>query len=311
MVKLTGLLKEDFISARSIDGKQVSAEVKEQVRLGVDELKVSTGITPGLAAILVGDDPASQVYVGSKEKAAKAAGMNGWVHRLPATASQAEVEDTISRMNEDPAVHGILLQLPLPKGLDSNAAVELIDHRKDSDGLTSRSAGLLSQGQPRFVPCTALGVQVLLAHSGTAVKGKQVVVVGRSNLVGRPLSILLSLKSGAANPLNPAEKLPADGTVTLCHTGTADLKGHTLAADILIVAAGVTKYVTGDMIKPGATVIDVGINRDENGKLCGDVDFASAVEVAGAITPVPGGVGPMTVAMLMSNTLAAARLLGS
>lgn len=289
----------------------MSAEVKEQVRLGVAELKASTGVTPGLAAILVGDDPASKVYVGSKEKAAVAAGMNGWVHRLPATASQAEVEDTIHRMNEDPAVHGILLQLPLPKGLDSNSAVELIDHRKDSDGLTSRSAGLLSQGQPRFVPCTALGVQVLLAHSQTQVKGRQIVVVGRSNLVGRPLSILLSLKNGTPNPLAPGEMLPANGTVTLCHTGTADLKANTREADILVVAAGVTKYVTGDMIKPGATVIDVGMNRDENGKLCGDVDYASALEVAGAITPVPGGVGPMTVAMLMSNTLAAARLLGS
>ncbi|HEU4867755.1 MAG TPA: bifunctional 5,10-methylenetetrahydrofolate dehydrogenase/5,10-methenyltetrahydrofolate cyclohydrolase [Actinomycetota bacterium] len=299
------------MTAIRIDGKQVSAEVKEQVRLGVEELKAATGITPGLAAILVGDDPASQVYVGSKEKAAVAAGMNGWVHRLPATASQAEVADTIRRMNEDPAVHGILLQLPLPKGLDAISAVELIDYRKDSDGLTSASAGLLSQGNPRFVPCTALGVQVLLAHTGAQVKGANVVVVGRSNLVGRPLSILLSLKNGPPNPLNPAEKLPADGTVTLCHTGTADLAAHTREADILVVAAGVTKYITGDMIKPGATVIDVGMNRDENNKLCGDVDYASAVEVAGAITPVPGGVGPMTVAMLMSNTLAAAKLLGA
>lgn len=299
------------MTATRIDGKQVSAEVKEQVRLGVAELKASTGITPGLAAILVGDDPASQVYVGSKEKAAVAAGMNGWVHRLPATASQAQVEDTIRRMNEDPAVHGILLQLPLPKGLDPIAAVELIDYRKDSDGLTSASAGLLSQGNPRFVPCTALGVQVLLAHTGTRVKGADVVVVGRSNLVGRPLSILLSLKNGPPNPLDPAENLPADGTVTLCHTGTADLAAHTRRADILVVAAGVTKYIAGDMIKPGATVIDVGMNRDENNKLCGDVDYASAVDVAGAITPVPGGVGPMTVAMLMSNTLAAARLLGA
>lgn len=299
------------MTASRIDGKLVSAEVKEQVRLGVAELKSATGIVPGLAAILVGDDPASQVYVGSKEKAAQAAGMNGWVHRLSADASQAQVTDTIQGLNEDPAVHGILLQLPLPKGLDSNAAVELIDHRKDSDGLTSRSAGLLAQGQPRFVPCTALGVQVLLAHSGTKVKGSRVVIVGRSNLVGRPLSILLSLKQGPPNPLSPADRLPADGTVTLCHTGTTDLASHSLDADILVVAAGVAKYVTGDMIKPGATVIDVGINRDENGKLVGDVDFASASEVAGAITPVPGGVGPMTVAMLMSNTLAAAKLLGN
>lgn len=273
-------------------------------------MTAATGVVPGLAAILVGDDPASQVYVGSKEKAARAAGMNGWVHRLPATASQTEVEDTIHGLNADPAVHGILLQLPLPKGLDPIAAVELIDHRKDSDGLTSRSAGLLTQGHPRFVPCTALGCQVLLAHSATPVKGARVVVVGRSNLVGRPLSILLSLKTGLPNPLKPGENLPADGTVTLCHTGTADLGSHTRDADILVVAAGVAKYVTGDMIKPGATVIDVGINRGADGKLVGDVDFATAVEVAGAITPVPGGVGPMTVAMLMSNTLAAARLAG-
>ncbi|HVL51447.1 MAG TPA: bifunctional 5,10-methylenetetrahydrofolate dehydrogenase/5,10-methenyltetrahydrofolate cyclohydrolase [Actinomycetota bacterium] len=298
------------MTAQRIDGKQVSAEVKEQVKAGVAELAPS-GVVPGLAAILVGDDPASQVYVGSKEKAAKAAGMNSWVHRLPPSSSQSQVQDKICELNEDPAVHGILLQLPLPKGLDANAAVETIDHRKDSDGLTSRSAGLLAQGQPRFVPCTALGVQVLLAHSGTQVKGARVVVVGRSNLVGRPLSILLSLKSGPPNPLSPGQSLPADGTVTLCHTGTRDLRSHTLEADILVVAAGVARYVTGDMVKPGATVIDVGINRDENGKLVGDVDYASAVEVAGAITPVPGGVGPMTVAMLMANTLAAARLIGS
>ena len=297
------------MTARIIDGKQVAAEVKEQVKLGVGELS-SLGVVPGLAAILVGDDPASQVYVGSKEKAATGAGMNSWVHRLPASSTQAQVEDQILALNEDPAVHGILLQLPLPKGLDPISAVERIDPQKDSDGLTSRSAGLLAQGQPRFVPCTALGVQVLLASTGTPVKGANVVVVGRSNLVGRPLSILLSLKSGPPSPLPDGGSLPADGTVTLCHTGTADLAAHTRRADILVVAAGVARYVTGDMVKPGATVIDVGINRDENGRLVGDVDFASAVEVAGAITPVPGGVGPMTVAMLMFNTLAAARLSG-
>lgn len=297
------------MTARIIDGKQVSAEVKEQVRLGVEELAAS-GVVPGLAAILVGDDPASQVYVGSKEKAARAAGMNSWVHRLPADIAQNDLQSLIGDLNRDPAVHGILLQLPLPKGLDANAAVEAIDHRKDSDGLTSRSFGLLAQGQPRFVPCTALGVQVLLAHSGAAVRGARVVVVGRSNLVGRPLSILLSLKSGPPNPLAAGEALPADGTVTLCHTGTADLGAHTREADILVVAAGVPRYLTGDLIKPGATVIDVGINRGDDGKLVGDVDFASAEKVAGAITPVPGGVGPLTVAMLMSNTLAAARMTG-
>ncbi|MBW3590518.1 MAG: bifunctional 5,10-methylenetetrahydrofolate dehydrogenase/5,10-methenyltetrahydrofolate cyclohydrolase [Actinobacteria bacterium] len=299
------------MTAKIIDGKQISAEVKEQVRLRVEKLK-PTGVVPGLAAILVGDDPASKVYVGSKEKVAQAAGMNSWVHRLPQDSTQAQVEDLIHQLNNDPAVHGILLQLPLPKGLDPIAAVELIDHAKDSDGLTSASFGLLAQGNPGFVPCTALGVQVLLAASGTRVKGADVVIVGRSNLVGRPLSILLSLKKGLRNPLSAeGEALPADGTVTLCHTGTADIAAHTREADILVVAAGVMRGISGDQIKPGATVIDVGINRDEDGKLAGDVDFESAKEVAGAITPVPGGVGPMTVAMLMANTVAAAERSGA
>lgn len=297
--------------AQIIDGRVISAAVKEQVRVGVEAL-AATGIVPGLAAILVGDDPASQVYVGSKEKSAKAAGMSSWVHRVPGTASQSELEDLILSLNAHPAVHGILLQLPLPKGLDSNAAVELIDYRKDVDGLTSRSAGLLALGQPTFVPCTALGVQVMLARVGTRVKGAKVVVVGRSNLVGRPVSILLSLKFGLPDPMSETGALlPADATVTLCHTGTADLAAETREADILVVAAGIPNYISADMIKPGATVIDVGINRTAEGKLVGDVDFAAASEVAGAITPVPGGVGLMTVAMLMYNTLSAARKYGA
>lgn len=295
------------MTATIIDGRIISAAVKEQVRLGVAAL-APQDVVPGLAAILVGDDPASQVYVGSKEKSAKAAGMNSWVHRVAGNASQAELEDLILGLNAYPAVHGILLQLPLPKGLNAHAAVELIDYRKDVDGLTSRSAGLLALGQPTFVPCTALGVQVMLARVGTPVKGAKVVVVGRSNLVGRPVSILLSLKSGLPDPLSETgASLPADATVTLCHTGTADLAAETREADILVVAAGVANYIVGDMIKPGATVIDVGINRNAEGKLVGDVNFASASEVAGAITPVPGGVGLMTVAMLMSNTLSAAK----
>lgn len=298
------------MKAALIDGRKIAAEVRERVGREVAELAL-TGVVPGLAAILVGDDPASKVYVGSKQKAAQAAGMRSWVHRLPATASGSQLEDLIHALNRDPRVHGILLQLPLPGGLDSHAAVELIDHRKDSDGLTSKSAGLLAQGRPGFVPCTALGVQVLLASMGTQVRGAHVVVVGRSNLVGRPLSILLSLRYGLPDPLSEsAELLPADGTVTLCHTATADLPAHTREADVLVVAAGVRAFVTGAMIKPGATVIDVGMNRDDRGRLVGDVEFASAAEVAGAITPVPGGVGPMTVAMLMFNTLAAARRLG-
>jgi methylenetetrahydrofolate dehydrogenase (NADP+) / methenyltetrahydrofolate cyclohydrolase len=298
------------MTAALIDGKAVAAEVKEQVRKGAEALAVQ-GIVPGLAAILVGDDPASQVYVGSKEKAARAAGMSSWVHRLPEATSQAELEELIEALNADPQVHGILLQLPLPRGLDAAAAVDRIDYRKDADGLTSTSAGLLSLGRPTFVPCTALGVQLLLAKAGTKVKGARVAVVGRSNLVGRPVSILLSLKSGPPNPLSENEEpLPCDATVTLCHTGTVDLAAITREADVVIVAAGVAGYVNGEMLKPGATVIDVGINRNAEGRLVGDVDFASAVEVAGAITPVPGGVGPMTVAILMANTLAAARRYG-
>jgi len=298
------------LSASIIDGKSIAAEVKEKVKQGVEAM-APTGVLPGLAAILVGDNPASQVYVGSKERAAQAAGMRSSVHRLPASASQAEVEDVIRHLNADSRVHGILLQLPLPKGLDSAAAVELIDYRKDVDGLTSRSAGLLCLGRPTFVPCTAIGVQVLLARAGTRVRGAKAAVVGRSNLVGRPASVLLSLKSGPPNPLSETgERLPADATVTLCHTGTVDLEGITREADILVVAAGVPNYVTGRMIKPGATVIDVGINRNDQGKLVGDVEFSSAAEVAGAITPVPGGVGPMTVAMLLANTLTAAQRYG-
>ncbi|MGQ0680237.1 MAG: bifunctional 5,10-methylenetetrahydrofolate dehydrogenase/5,10-methenyltetrahydrofolate cyclohydrolase [Actinomycetota bacterium] len=294
--------------ASIIDGRQISAEVKEQVRRGVAELVAARGITPGLAAILVGDDPASEVYVGAKQKAATAAAMNSWVHRLPGGSTQEEVEALIRSLNADPEVHGILLQLPLPAGLDASRAVAAIEHRKDVDGLTSTSAGLLALGIPSFVPCTALGCQVMLARTGVAVKGARVVVVGRSNLVGRPVSILLSLKRGLPDPLSPeGAQLPADATVTLCHTGTAELASETRRADILVVAAGVPGYIDGSMIKPGATVLDVGINRNAAGKLVGDVDFDSASEVAGALTPVPGGVGLMTVAMLLSNTLLAAR----
>lgn len=284
------------MTAQIIDGKAIAAEIRNAVSGRVADLK-SRGVTPGLAAVLVGDDPASQVYVGSKEKAAQAAGMGSWVHRLPVDSSQSQVEDLLDQLNEDPEVHGILLQLPLPKGLDSTAATDRISPLKDVDGLTPISAGLLALGRPRFVPCTPLGIQVLLERTGAKVEGSNVVVVGRSNLVGRPISLLLSLKGPSAN-----------ATVTLCHTGTTDLQAHTTQADILIVAAGAPGGITGDMIKPGAVVIDVGISRGADGKLVGDVEFASASEIAGAITPVPGGVGPMTVAMLMSNTAEAAAL---
>jgi methylenetetrahydrofolate dehydrogenase (NADP+)/methenyltetrahydrofolate cyclohydrolase len=282
------------MTARIIDGKAAAAEVRAQLAGEVGEL-ATHGVIPGLAAVLVGDDPASQVYVGSKEKAAQAIGMASFVHRMPAETTQDELLARVAELNDDPAVHGIIVQLPLPRGLDPIAAQEALDFRKDVDGLTPMSAGLLALGRPRFVPCTPLGVQSLLIREGVKVEGSHTVVVGRSNLVGRPLATLLSHKGPGSN-----------ATVTLCHTGTTDLAVHTRQADILIVAAGVPRHVTGDMIKPGAVVIDVGMHRLE-GSLAGDVDFESAVDVAGAITPVPGGVGPMTVAMLLRNTVAAAR----
>ena len=282
------------MTARLIDGKAAAAEVRAALSGEVQEL-AALGVIPGLAAVLVGDDPASQVYVGSKEKAARALGMASFVHRMPAGTTQDALLERVAELNADPAVHGIIVQLPLPRGLDPVAAQEALDFTKDVDGLTAMSAGLLALGRPGFVPCTPLGIRYLLTREGVKVEGSHTVVVGRSNLVGRPIATLLSLKGPGAN-----------ATVTLCHTATTDLADHTRRADILIVAAGVPRSITGDMIKPGATVIDVGIHRLDDG-LTGDVDFSSAVEVAGAITPVPGGVGPMTVAMLLRNTVAAAR----
>jgi methylenetetrahydrofolate dehydrogenase (NADP+)/methenyltetrahydrofolate cyclohydrolase len=280
--------------ARIIDGKAVAASILEELSSRVRSLQES-GITPGLAAVLVGDNPASAAYVAGKERDAHAVGMASFVHRLPASTSQGELMDVVRTLNDDPAVHGIIVQMPLPPQLDTVAAQEAVNPVKDIDGLHPENAGLLSLGRPRFVPCTPLGIQVLLERSGTPVDGAYVVVVGRSQLVGRPVSILLSNKARNAN-----------ATVTLCHTGTPDVGVFTRSADILIVAAGHPGAVGGEHIKPGGTVIDVGITRAANGKLVGDVDFESAVNVAGAITPVPGGVGPMTRAMLLANTVQAA-----
>lgn len=282
------------MSASIIDGKQVAAEIRNEVAERVSEL-ARQGIVPGLAAVLVGDDPASVAYVESiKGKACTAAGMTPFIRRLPAATTQKELTSQIERLNDDPEIHGIIVQIPLPLHLDPMEAQAAVDPSKDVDGLHPENAGLLALGNPRFIPCTPLGVKVLLEKTGIKVEGSHVVVVGRSNLVGRPLSILLSQKADGAN-----------ATVTICHTGTVDLQAHTRAADILIAAAGTPRGITGEMIKPGATVIDVGINRTEDG-LIGDVDYESVSEVADAITPVPGGVGPMTVAMLLSNTVQAA-----
>jgi methylenetetrahydrofolate dehydrogenase (NADP+) / methenyltetrahydrofolate cyclohydrolase len=284
------------MTARIIDGKATAAAERERIAREVAEL-AERGITPGLAAVLVGDDPASHVYVGAKERACEAVGMRSIGARLPATVSQEELLAELDRLNADPQVSGIIVQMPLPGHLDVVSAQERIDPHKDVDGLHPVSAGRLLRGDPLFVPATPLGCQVLLGAYDIPVPGAHVVIVGRSQLVGRPLAMLLTLKGQDAN-----------ATVTVCHTGTKDLPEHTRRADILVVATGVRHTITADMVQPGATVIDVGMNRDEDGKLCGDADFDEVAEVAGAITPVPGGVGPMTVTMLLHNTLLAARL---
>jgi methylenetetrahydrofolate dehydrogenase (NADP+)/methenyltetrahydrofolate cyclohydrolase len=284
------------MAARIIDGKAVAAAEKDRVTAEVAEL-AARGIIPGLAAVLVGDDPASHVYVGGKERDCEQVGMRSLGARLPAEVTQEDLHAEVERLNADPDVSGIIVQMPLPGHLDAIAAQERIDPRKDVDGLGPVSAGRLLRGDPLFVPATPLGCQVLLRVAGVEVRGADVVIVGRSQLVGRPLAMLLTLKGEGAN-----------ATVTLCHTGTRDLASHTLRADIVVVATGVPHTLTADMVKPGAAVLDVGINRREDGTLFGDVDFDEVAEVAGAITPVPGGVGPMTRAMLLHNTLLAARL---
>ena len=283
------------MTARIIDGKATAAAQREQVATQVRDL-AERGVVPGLAAILVGEDPASHVYVNGKERDCQAVGMRSLGARLPADITQDELHAEVDRLNSDPEVSGIIVQMPLPGHLDAVAAQERIDPVKDVDGLHPVNAGRLLRGDPFLVPATPLGCQVLLATHDIDVRGANVVIIGRSQLVGRPLAMLLSLKADGAN-----------ATVTMCHTGTVDVGEHTRRADIVVVATGVPHTLTADMVKPGATVIDVGINRAEDGSLFGDVDYDEVAEVAGAITPVPGGVGPMTRAMLLHNTLLAAR----
>ncbi|MCW2990644.1 MAG: folD [Solirubrobacterales bacterium] len=280
------------MAARVIDGKAVAARVRAEVAAEVAAFSSEHGRVPGLATILVGDDPASAVYVGGKQKACAEVGMQGFNHPLPADTPQADVEALIERLNADPDVSGILLQLPVPDQMDGVHLTGLIRPDKDVDGLTAVSAGLLALGREGLRPCTPSGVMLLLAEAGAQVEGAEAVVVGRSNLFGKPMAQLL---------------LEGNATVTVCHSRTRDLGEVCRRADILIAAVGRAEMVRGDWVKPGATVIDVGINRTENG-LVGDVAFAAAAEVAGAITPVPGGVGPMTIACLLRNTLQAARM---
>lgn len=290
------------MTAELIDGKAVAAAVRSELA-GMVATLAAAGIVPGLAAVLVGEDPASAVYVAGKERDARAVGMASFVHRLPADSSQGELLDLVDRLNADPAVHGIIVQMPLPGHLDTVAAQEAVDPSKDVDGLHPDNAGLLALGRPRFIPCTPLGILVLLERAGVQVAGAPAVVVGRSALVGRPIATLLSSKGF---PTLFTAGRAHNATVTLCHTGTPDVAAFTREADLVVAASGVPASITGAMLRPGATVIDVGITRAASGKLVGDVEFASASQVAGKITPVPGGVGPMTRAMLLANTVQAA-----
>ena len=278
------------MTARIIDGKAVAATLRSQVAEGVATFQAQTGRAPGLAVVLVGEDAASSVYVRSKGKATVAAGMVSVEHRLPADAEQAALMALVAELNADPAIDGILVQLPLPSHMDAQAVISAIDPNKDVDGFHPANAGRLATGLPALVPCTPLGCLMLLKSVHPSLSGLDAVVVGRSNIVGKPMAQLL---------------LGESCTVTIAHSRTRDLPARLRAADIVVAAVGIPRMIRGDWIKPGATVIDVGINRTETG-LVGDVDFAGAVEVAGAITPVPGGVGPMTIACLLRNTLEAA-----
>ena len=282
------------MTAEIIDGKQIALDIRAEVKEDVKEL-VDKGITPGLATVLVGDDPASAVYVRSKRKACAEAGIKAWDHDLPASTPQKDLLDLLADLNADDAVHGILVQLPLPEHIDEQAVLEAVSPEKDADGFHPTNLGRLLAGNRLVAPATPAGIQELLIRSNVETSGAEVVVVGRSNIVGKPLAALMMQKGPGAN-----------STVTVCHTGTRDLAEHTRSADILVAAIGRAHAITGPMVKPGATVIDVGINRTDDG-LVGDVDFESASEVASAITPVPGGVGPMTIAMLLRNTVALAR----
>ncbi|HHT69977.1 MAG TPA: bifunctional methylenetetrahydrofolate dehydrogenase/methenyltetrahydrofolate cyclohydrolase FolD [Firmicutes bacterium] len=277
------------MTAQILDGKKVAADVRASIGAEIERLK-GRGVTPGLAVVLVGEDPASQVYVRSKEKACQAVGMNSFLHRLPAATEQDRLLELIKQLNAAPAVHGILVQLPLPPQIDADVVLQAIDPAKDVDGFHPFNAGKLMAGLKTFVPCTPRGIMHLLAVYNIPLKGKQAVVIGRSNIVGKPIAHLL---------------LAQHATVTVCHSRTVGLNDITRRADVLVAAVGRPHMVTADMIKPGATVVDVGINRLPEG-LVGDVDFEAAKEVAGYITPVPGGVGPLTIAMLLQNTLEAA-----
>jgi methylenetetrahydrofolate dehydrogenase (NADP+)/methenyltetrahydrofolate cyclohydrolase len=279
-----------------LDGKKLAQTIQAEIARDARMLRDQTGVRPGLAAVLVGDNSASHLYVKNKRKACELAGIASWLHALPADTTQSHLLDLIAQLNADSQVHGILVQLPLPKQIDENAVLRSVAPAKDVDGFGVQSLGLLATGQPRFLPCTPLGVQQLLVRNDIPIAGKHVVVVGRSNIVGKPLALMLMGKGKEA-----------DATVTVCHSRTRDVGYHTRQADIVVMAIGQAKYLKADMVKPGAVVVDVGMNRTPEGKWVGDVDFEAVSQVASAISPVPGGVGPMTITMLLYNTLQSAR----
>ena len=278
------------MTAQRIDGNALSQILRADVTKRATALKAK-GITPGLAVILVGENPASQVYVRNKVKACHDSGLHSLLEKHPDTLTQEALLDRISLLNQDASIHGILVQLPLPKHIDAQKVIEAISPAKDVDGFHIASAGALMTGMPGFWPCTPYGCMKMLESIGYELKGKHAVVIGRSNIVGKPMALML---------------LQKNATVTICHSATQDLKAITLQADVIVAAVGKRNVLTADMVKPGAVVLDVGMNRNEEGKLCGDVDFAGVEQVAGYITPVPGGVGPMTITMLLVNTLEAA-----
>ena len=283
------------MSAAILDGKAISKQIRAEIAQQVAQFTEETGVKPCLAAVLVGDDPASQVYVRNKERACGKAGIDSQMHRLPASTTTEELLALVDKLNNDPVVNGILVQLPLPDGIDELKVLDSVSAAKDVDAFHPDNVGRILQARPRFLPCTPHGIQQLLIREKIETSGTNVVVLGRSDIVGKPMAAMLMQKAEGAN-----------ATVTVAHSRTKNLAEVTRAADILIVAIGLAKFVTADMVKPGAVVIDVGINRTDDG-LVGDVDFDAVKEVAGQITPVPGGVGPLTIAMLLNNTLTAAR----
>jgi methylenetetrahydrofolate dehydrogenase (NADP+)/methenyltetrahydrofolate cyclohydrolase len=280
--------------ARILDGKLLAQTIQAEIAQGVDRLVQQHGVRPGLAAVLVGSNPASQIYVASKRKACQRVGIESWLHELPAETTQAELLDLVLRLNIDARVHGILVQLPLPPQIDEYTVNRAVSPAKDVDGFGPENLGLLVSGKPRFVACTPLGIEQLLLRNNVQLSGSHVVVVGRSNIVGKPLAILLLQKG-------------IDATVTVCHSRTRDVAAVTRSADVIVMAIGQARFLKADMVRPGAVIVDVGTNRVDK-KWIGDVDYEAVAAVASAITPVPGGVGPMTVTMLLHNTLRSAQL---